>query len=190
MNSRPAILCTTALALALLVSACSPTRVTVDRRPDVDLRASRDFMFRERPELRQELPTLFSQLNEERIEAAIARELTAFGWSMADTDADADADVAVVVHLASRQEIRSVPGSHVGVGFGFGYHSHAGVGFGHHDVETVDYLRLVVDLRSVADDQLLWQGVGSRRLPADGLDAAVIDEMVARIFSQSPFGSG
>nr|WP_086939605.1 DUF4136 domain-containing protein [Thaumasiovibrio occultus] len=123
-----------------------------------------------------------ASLDGERIEAAIATQMTLKGFTRVEEQGD------VIVHYAIREE-RELQS--YGTTIGFGYYSRGfGVGFSAPErLREIRYGNLVVDMVDVGSDKVIWQAVSNSRLTESmGPDKrnTFFNEQVAKMFAQYP----
>ena len=92
------------------------------------------------------------QLNADRLGEAIKTNLTAKGFTL---DEKADFGVALFFTKSTKTDITTTGG--YGYGYGYGYRGYGG----YTDVYQYDEGTLVVDFIDMAENKLIWRGIGS-----------------------------
>ena len=134
--------------VVLVVSACAPFRVRIDRDAEVDLSALRTFSWLPRPEDPQANPFADNPLLRKRVRTAVEDNLTSRGYRL---EKDGESDFQVVFHVTlANKTIRQT-----GPGF-VGYPYYAGY------ARTYEYSfqegTLILDVVSQDGKALLWRG--------------------------------
>ena len=166
--------------LVLLLSACSGVQVSTDYDQDVDFNnlVRYDWLPSESGYSGAQGD---SPLMTERIVSAVDQQLNLQGYNKA---LPADFFVNFGITTAQRTDIRSYD-NYGGYGPGWGWgmnYGYSGMAGGY--TETyVDYYQqgtLIIDVIDPESMQLIWRGVGTKRLP-DSTNAAERDKLVAEI---------
>jgi hypothetical protein len=173
--------------LLLVVGACrgGPT-VRHDLREGVDFSTYQTFQIADTAALQAEYPTVYSELVDERLRAALQAELQEQGFQPAEPG-----DLRVDVQLQLRSELRSSGGSGVGFGFGIGtgrVGTGVGIGTGSRRAEEEILAEVIVALGDRDSGRLLWQGgaengLSELRRRSQSEVRAVVDTL----FDQPPF---
>ena len=176
----------TSLLTGVLVTGCG-TSVNVDYDETINFSALRSFTLKTAPQKPTDDPRLDSALVQQRITAAIERNLLNKGLIKKDKQAD----MQVSYWFNVKQEIETSGSSvHIGVGtfsrrtaVGFGY------GFPASDVQSYDRGILTIDITDSKTNKLLWRGSSGRRL-YDGStpdeSKKIINEIVNEILELFP----
>lgn len=174
---RPLALVAVALT-AFAVGCASRPDVRLDQDPQVDLRSYRTFGFYE-PAATERAG--YTSLLNSRLQQATRSQLEKQHYVYSESNPDLR--VNVMVQVADRVELRSMPSSR---GF-YGYR-----GWGHGGVETVDYRQgtLRIDLVDNQRRALVWQGVAEGRLDSKSIHnpGPSVDVAVSEIFARFPDG--
>ncbi len=175
-----------ALAIGVLLTACSSIRVSADYDPAADFSALRTYSWL--PEETAELadPRAGNQLVSERVTEAIERELGNLGFEKVD----ADGDIAVGFTISVRRGVDVVSEP---VYFGrWGPNCGGGLGFSE-STRVYEYEEgsLLIDFVDAEANALIWRGTGSSRLrdnqtPEESTER--INKTVAKVLAQFPPG--
>ncbi|WP_213807607.1 DUF4136 domain-containing protein [Granulicella sp. dw_53] len=127
-----------------------------------------------------------NQLVENRIRAAVMRDLTAKGWEQ--TDAHCDVSVSAVGFVHDKQEYNTF---YDGLGPGWGWRGRGWGGWGGGPaVTTVDNIpvgMLVVDLYDTRSKQLLWRGTSKQDLSdKPEKNAQKLNKAIDKMFDKFP----
>lgn len=168
------------LALSLfLLSGCG-TSITVnqDYDPAYDFAKLKTFGF---------IPVTteagIDQLSASRLDEALKTNLTAKGFTLADK---ADFGIALFFTKSTKTDITSTGG--YGYGYGYGYRGYGG-GMGYTDIYQYDEGTLVIDFIDMAENKLVWRGIGSGIMkdnPSVEQRTANINNVVMQIIDQFP----
>ena len=168
--------------LALTLASCTSIRGYADFDPDADFSSYRSFTMAAPPtEAPAALPG-YSVLTGKKLNREIAAELSARGLMEVQGE-EADLIVAFDLEGEQRTEVRSLPGSSMGVSRGW-----YGVGWYDRDVYTLDYVQgtLIVDVFDRARGELVWHGWSSVSIHSDGGAEARRSDVVRAIFREYP----
>ena len=178
---------------AVFLAACAAPKP--DLRSDydrtVDFSQYRSFGFFDRSERAGSGPA-YDTLIDQRIEAAIARELQARGYVRSDSP-DLLVNYSVVTQKV--QEVRSAPSARpVYPYYGYrGRYYDPWPSYGY-DTWVVDYEKgsLLVDLVDAKTRQLVWEGAGEGRVSDKAREniEATIDAAVGMVMGMYPFRAG
>lgn len=178
----PALLC----LLLLLPTACATVRVNQDYDSSVDFARYRTFDWFPGSRELAGGDGVGDPFLEERIRAAVGRELVTKGFTRARGGAP---DFYVNYHVSVQQKLTS---SGVSVGYGVGsVGSWGGVGMGMrtNPVRQYEEGTLVLDFVDGASRKLVWRGTGSKALsrsPTPEQTTATIDAAAREILAQFP----
>lgn len=154
----------TALILsAFLFAGCSTISVNQDYDPAYDFSKLKTYGF---------IPITseagIDQLNADRLGEALKTNLTAKGYTLAEK---ADFGIALFFTKSTKTDITTTGG----YGYGYGYRGYGGVG--HVDVHQYNEGTLVIDFIDMAENKLIWRGIGSGVLS----DNPTVEERTANI---------
>ena len=122
------------------------------------------------------------QLNADRLGEALKTNLTAKGFTLSEK---ADFGIALFFTKSTKTDISTTGG--YGYGYGYGYRGYGGVGYT--DIYQYEEGTLVVDFIDMAENKLVWRGIGSGILsdnPTVEERTANINNAVAQILAQFP----
>ena len=180
-------------AAALLLTACAAPQPQV--RSDYDLTADfssyASFSFMERSQRGGE--PMYDTIDDQRVMAAVARELEARGYRRVEQDPDLLVNFTITSQDV--QDIRSVPtplfpapyygwrGSYYYPWPAYTYETW---------VDTYEEGRLFIDLVDVERRQLVWEASSTGRVTQAARDdpAGAVDRAVADMFARYPFRAG
>ena len=171
----------------VLLSACSsPLKVTNDFDKSVDFTQYKTFAMYPL----QDKSGAVSQLNQNRITAAVKQQMIAKGFT--ENDANPDVLVNVVTYLKEKQQVTANTNYY---GYGGYYRPYAwggGMASGTTTYSTYEYHdgTLMIDVVDAAKKQLVWQGVGNKEIdkPNKNPDEK-INNAVAKIMAGFPPGT-
>lgn len=168
------MLCT--IALILLVS-CSTISVNQDYDPEYDFSKLKTYGF-----IPLASESGIDQLSADKLGAAIKNELDAKGYTVSDK---ADFGIALMFSSKTKTNIQSY-----GYGYGYGYWGRPGMyGTGGVDVTQYDEGTLVIDIIDMAEQKLVWRGIGSGAMeqsPTVEERTENINNAVNKILAQFP----
>jgi len=163
--------------LAIFFSGCSTISVNQDYDPAYDFSKLKTFGF---------IPITteagIDQLNADRLGEALKTNLTAKGFTL---DEKADFGIALFFTKSTKTDIQSTG---YGYGYGYGYRGYGGMG-GSTYVTQYDEGTLVVDFIDMAENKLVWRGIGTGVLsdnPTVEERTANINNAVMQILDQFP----
>ena len=149
MKNFISILSVFALSLILLSGCGTSISVNQDYDPAYDFTKLKTFGF---------IPITseagIDQLNADRLGEALKTNLTAKGFTLAEK---ADFGIALFFTKSTKTDITTTGG--YGYGYGYGYRGYGGVGYT--DIYQYDEGTLVVDFIDMAENKLIWRGIGS-----------------------------
>jgi hypothetical protein len=183
----------TFLAVGIMVLAgCAARgpeiRTDYDAAADFSRYATFSFMLRDEREARG-----YDTIGEQRVTAAVTRELEARGYRRVDTDADLLVNFALATEEI--QEIRTSPAA-VPYPYWYGWRGAYYYPWPAYVQETwVDHYErgsLFIDLIDAERRQLVWEGRASVRLTRAHQEdpGGLVDSSVAEIFARYPFRAG
>ena len=144
-----------AIAVAVL-SGCSSISVSRDYDETVNFKALKTFCWKDTEQLQTGNPRIDNDLIDERVRAAVNRELAAKGFRLVEQDA-ADFQVSYFVEYKQR-----IGGGTVSVGMGGGsYGRYGGAGY-NTGISDYEEGHLTIDMIDPSDDKTFWRGVGRR----------------------------
>lgn len=174
------------LAGAGLVSGCASNPVSSDYDTSADFAKYQSFNF-----IVEKSPDSepYKSLLDNRLEAAITREMQARGYILVEADAETDLTVDYHAHVEDKQKIVSSPEPmHWGRGWYDPWPAY------NSNVRTVDYKQgtLIINLVDAASKQMVWQGMMQGTVKRSDLEnpSAAVSNAVTRIFSEYPFRAG
>jgi hypothetical protein len=150
---------------AILFAGCSTISVNQDYDPAYDFSKLKTFGF---------IPITseagIDQLNADRLGEALKTNLTAKGFTLAEK---ADFGIALFFTKSTKTDIQSTG---YGYGYGYGYRGYGGMG-GSTYVTQYDEGTLVVDFIDMAENKLVWRGIGTGVIS----DNPTVEERTANI---------
>jgi hypothetical protein len=171
------------VGLLMLASCASPLKVTTDYDKAVDFTKYKTFSFYQL----QDKSGAVSQLNQNRIIAAVEKQMAAKGFKEDPTNPDVLVNVVAIF-----KDKQSVTANTNYYGYGGYYRPYAwggGGASGTTTYSTYDYKdgTLMIDVVDAAKKQLVWQGVGNKEIdkPSKNPDVA-INDAVAKIMASFP----
>ena len=160
----------------MLFSGCSSISVNQDYDPAYDFSKLKTFGF---------IPITaeagIDQLNADRLSTAIKTNLATKGYTVSK---EADFGVALYFTKSTKTDIQSTGG----YGYGYGYRGYGGMG-GSTYVTQYDEGTLVIDFIDVAENKLVWRGIGTGILdstPSVEERTEKINNAVTEILAQFP----
>jgi Domain of unknown function (DUF4136) len=165
-------------ALVASLVACSTLKVQTDADPQADLSSYKRFAFA-RSETHQQAPGMMDDLMRQRVEQAIAGELTKKGMQLDTTGAEPD--VYVAFFTGKEQKLNVVDHGYTygrwGAGYGYG---------GGSSVTQYTEGTLTVDLFDGKKKELVWRGSASDTVADREAAAKKIPQAVAKMFEKFP----
>lgn len=149
------------IILVAITLGCSGVQVSQDYEPGANLTTLRTYQWKSSNQEKTGDPRIDNPLRDERIRAAVDRQLTDKGFVKTENQKP---DFLVLYQNILRQKIESV-GTSGGFGFGigsFGRHGSIALGTGN-DVREYDEGSLVIDFLDPDSNDLLWRGSGIQR---------------------------
>lgn len=180
---------TTVLVAAAMTAAvsCSSTRVSSDRDSQADFSTYSTFSWRAASAPADPRPTTgASQIVDGRIRRALAQELTAKGYRLAEAG-EADLEVTYYTSLSSQLQMYTT-----GWGYGWGYGPRWGYGYsywpGWSMTTASTYLEgtIIVDIIDRERNQLVWRGVITSALSKKSASDERIDQAMTRVLADFP----
>jgi len=168
---------------SLALTACSSVSVSTDYDQDADFSELKGFNWLPKSAVvEKESAYLNNRIMDVRITKAIDKQLVAQGFKFAST---ADFYINYSITSEKKTDIRSYD-NYSGYGPSWGW----GVGYGHRGmslsastetrIDEYQQGSLIIDVIDPKSLELIWRGVGSKRLP-ESTDAAEMDKLVANI---------
>jgi hypothetical protein len=140
------------MAVILVLAGCSTISVNQDYDPEYDFSKLKTFGFLPIPD-----DAGIDQINATRLSDAIKANLTSKDYTLSDK---ADFGVAVFFSKKTKTSVQSY-----GYGYGYGYWGRPGMyGTGGVDVTQYDEGTLVIDFIDMAENKLVWRGIGTGTL--------------------------
>jgi len=168
---------------SLVLTACSTVKVSTDYDQSADFTALKGFNWLPKTEkLEKESAYLNNRIMDVRITKAVDKQLVAQGFTFSTAP---DFYVNYNITSKNKTDIRTYD-SYSGYGPSWGW----GVGYGHRgmafstqtETRLDDYQQgsLIIDIIVPTSLELIWRGIGSKRLP-ESADAAEMDKLVADV---------
>lgn len=165
------------IASILIFAGCSSISVHQDYDPEYDFTKLKTYGF---IPLKSEAG--IDQLSADKLSAAIKNELNNKGYSLSEA---ADFGIALMFSSKTKTNIQSY-----GYGYGYGYWGRPGYGgMGGVDVTQYDEGTLVIDIIDMAEQKLVWRGIGSGAMsqsPTVEERTENINNAVNKILAQFP----
>ncbi|SGY82683.1 DUF4136 domain-containing protein [Moritella viscosa] len=168
---------------SLALTACSTVKVSTDYDQSADFTALKGFNWLpESAKVEKENAYLNNRIMDVRITKAIDKQLVVQGFSFSTAP---DFYVNYSITSEKKTNIRTYNnysgyGPSWGWGIGYGYR---GMSLSAHTETRVDEYQqgsLVIDVIDPTSLELIWRGIGSKRLP-ESTDAAEMDKLVAEV---------
>jgi hypothetical protein len=167
-----------AIVVAIILSpGCSSISVNQDYDPAYDFSKLKTFGF---------IPITseagIDQLNADRLGEALKTNLMAKGFTLAE---QADFGIALFFTKSTKTDITTTGG--YGYGYGYGYRGYGGMGYT--DIYQYDEGTLVIDFIDMAENKLVWRGIGSGVMsdnPSVEERTANVNNAVMQILDQFP----
>jgi hypothetical protein len=172
------------LTIAIFAVSCSSIKITSDLDKTVPFANYKTYKFADEV---QSLPV--TDLNKNRIIAAVETELAAKGFTKSETP-----DVLININLKGEKiqtATANTTGGYGGYGYGGGYRYGYGGGFSTTTINYDSYIEgtLFVDMIDATKNELVWQGRGVGTLDEDATQAKReknINYAVKQIFTKYP----
>jgi hypothetical protein len=165
------------ITAAIFLSGCSTISVHQDYDPEYDFSKLKTFGF-----IPLSKEAGIDQLSADKLGNAIKTELLAKGYNLSDK---ADFGIALLFSSKTKTNVQSY-----GYGYGYGYYGRPGYGgMGGVDVTQYDEGTLVIDVIDMAENKLVWRGIGSGAMsqsPTVEERTKNINKAVAQILEQFP----
>ena len=167
---------------SLALTACSTVKVSTDYDQDADFSALKSFNWLpESAQVEKENTYLNNRIMDVRITKAIDKQLVAQGFKFSTT---ADFYINYSIASVNETDIRSYD-NYFGYGpsWGWGVYGHHNMSLSAHTETSVNEYQqgsLIIDVIDPISLELIWRGVGSKRLP-ESTDAAEMDKLVADV---------
>ncbi|PKH05378.1 DUF4136 domain-containing protein [Moritella sp. Urea-trap-13] len=168
---------------SLVLTACSTVTVSTDYDQSADFSALKGFAWLpESAKVEKESAYLNNRIMDVRITKVVNQQLIAQGFSFSSAP---DFYVNYSITSEKKTDIRSYDnysGYGPSWGWGVGY-GHRGMSLNAHTETRVDEYQqgsLIIDVIDPKSLELVWRGIGSKRLP-ESTDAAEMDKLVANI---------
>ncbi|SGY82494.1 Putative uncharacterized protein [Moritella viscosa] len=168
---------------SLALTACSTVKVSTDYDQSADFTALKGFNWLpESAKAEKENAYLNNRIMDVRITKAIDKRLVVQGFSFSTAP---DFYVNYSITSEKKTNIRTYnnySGYGPSWGWGIGY-GHRGMSLSAHTETRVDEYQqgsLVIDVIDPTSLELIWRGIGSKRLP-ESTDAAEMDKLVAEV---------
>ncbi|QFI39105.1 DUF4136 domain-containing protein [Moritella marina ATCC 15381] len=168
---------------SLALTACSSVSVSTDYDQEADFSRLNGFNWLpESAVVEKESAYLNNRIMDERITKAIDKQLVAQGFNFAST---ADFYINYSITAEKKTDIRTYDnysGYGPSWGWGVGY-GHRGMSLSAHTETRIDEYQqgsLIIDVIDPKSLELIWRGIGSKRLP-ESTDAAEMDKLVADV---------
>ncbi len=171
----------------LILAACSsPLKVSHDYDKSVDFTKYKTYAIYKL----EDKSGSVSQLNQNRLLAAIKTQMTAKGFTESETNPDVLVNVVTIF-----KDKQSVTANTNYYGYGGYYRPYAwggGMASGTTTYSTYDYKdgSIIIDVVDAAKKQLIWQGMGNKEIDKPAKDPEpVINDAVAKIMASFPPGA-
>lgn len=170
------------LALTLIITGCSTLKVFTNLADGADMSTYKSFNFS--PADKTEVAsTYFSEINQNRVKEAIAKELATMGYTISTKP---DLMISIFLKVQDKQEVvSSYPyagrGDFIGIYGGYRYEPSS--------TTVINYTEgtLIIDLVDTSKNQLVWQGVAVDTISRNSKNAAEnINDAIAKVFLQFP----
>jgi len=174
MNSRPAIIASACLSAGLAGCAASTSAVRVDRSESVDVAKCQTYAWQ--PAAKES-----ASLTEQRVRAAVMRQLEAKGYGRAENP-DCRITYVMSVYERPKQKPRvgvGAGGGSGGVGGGIG----VSIPIGKRDEHAGEFTLDVID---VASNSQIWSGSLDATFEAAELSPEEAEEVVGEVLSRLP----
>ncbi|HWP95154.1 MAG TPA: DUF4136 domain-containing protein [Gammaproteobacteria bacterium] len=170
------------VGVAVLAACAVPIRTEFDR--SVRFEGWRSFAWRAPPQADVKDPVLDSELLARRVEAAVIAELSARGYTHAESGTP---DFFVTYHTVSKERLRSSP-ARISIGvFGGNFHTSTAVLVGSGDVDSYSEGILMLDVLDGKSGALVWRGWHEgQRITPERFGEAAVRETVAAILARFP----
>jgi hypothetical protein len=166
------------ITAALFLTGCSTISVNQDYDPGYDFSKLKTFGF---------IPITseagIDQINADRLSSAIKSNLGVKGYTLSE---QADFGIALFFTKDTKTSVQSSGG--YGYGYGYGYRGYGGMG-GSTYVTQYDEGTLVIDFIDIAENKLVWRGIGTGALsetPSVEERTEKINNAVTQILEQFP----
>jgi hypothetical protein len=171
--------------IAVWLSACTTVKVSQDYDPATDFSDYRTFDWYPGPQPKTGDIRVDNPLLDDRIREAVTRELISKGFRRVT---DQMPDLYTAYHLTIRTKLEADT-LHTGIGYGrYPYYG----GFGTDTwIRQYDEGMLVIDIADAEKNELIWRGVGTRRVTetrSPQRSTEVVNKTVAEILAQFPPG--
>ena len=168
---------------SLALTACSMVKVSTDYDQSADFSALKGFNWLpESAKVEKESAYLNNRIMDVRITKTIDKQLVAQGFKFSTT---ADFYINYSITSEKKTDIRSYDnysgyGPSWGWGVGYGYRGMSLSGHTETRIDEYQQGSLVIDVIDPTSLELIWRGIGSKRLP-ESTDAAEMDKLVADV---------
>ncbi len=162
--------------ILIAISACSSVRVTSDYDKEVDFTNFKTFDFTQEA---NDLPIM--DLNRRRILNAVTTEMELRGYQKQNSP-----DLLVDLHVSTEQKVDMTSTTNW---YGSSYHYGYWRGYTRNTIDVNQYTEgsLFIDLINTENNNLVWQGVGTKTLAENTQNQdEIIKKAVKKIFSQHP----
>lgn len=168
---------------AVVLTACSSVQVSTDYDKNADFSRLKTFNWiPEADQIEHNNALLNNRIMAERVRVAVNQQLALQGFTVAP---EPDFYISYNITTEKKTDIRTYDnygGYGPSWGWGFGY-GHRGMAVSAHTETRVDEYQkgsLIIDVIDPQNRELIWRGVGSKRLP-ESTDAASMDKLVAEV---------
>lgn len=170
------------IGIYFLLSACSSVSVSTDFDPESDFAKFKTFQWNmsKKPIVNKD-PRIGNDLMDLRIRSSIDNQLATQGF----VKQELESDFSVIYHVTTEDKIElhnyNTHGGYApgwGWGSGFGYRGMAyGAGYAETVVKEYKSGTLIIDIIDQKTSQLIWRGMGSKRIPST-TNPEKLDELV------------
>ena len=170
------------LAITFILTGCSNLQIITDQAEGVDMSKYKTFNFS--PADKSDNACIyFSEINQNRVKEAIAKELAGKGYTIAKNP---DLMISTFLKVQEKQNVTTPypyagPGDFIGIYGGYRYNS------GH--VNIIDYTEgtLIIDLVDTGKNELVWQGIAIKTIDKNSKKAEKnINNAIEKVFKEFP----
>ena len=170
------------LAITLILTGCSSIQIITDQAANVDMSKYKTFNFSP-ADKSDDACIYFSEINQNRVKEAIAKELATKGYTIAQKP---DLMINIFLKVQEKQNITTAypyagPGDFIGIYGGYRYNpSH---------IDIIDYTEgtLIVDLVDTGKNELVWQGIAIKTIDKKSKKAEKnINTSIEKVFKEFP----
>ena len=170
------------LAIIFVLTGCSNLQIITDQVDGIDISSYKTFNFS--PADKSDTACIyFSEINQNRVQVAIAKELATKGYTLAKNP---NLMISTFLKVQEKQNITTPypyagPGDFIGIYGGYRYNpSH---------VNIIDYTEgtLIIDLVDTGKNELVWQGVAIKTIKKNSKKSEKnINTAIEKVFKNFP----